>query len=104
MIKPKDRLRKQPTNAQRQELEGKKALRRELQSAYFKGVAHGSHLQCSTILDVYKAKMESTPKSKQTKEFLVNTLNDIFEFCERGTTSELDIKSITGRKRNEELD
>lgn len=103
MAQTKDRLKKQPTNAQRQEQDGKKALRKELQNAYFKGVTHGSHIQCSTILDVHKAKLDSTPKSKQTKEFLIATLNEVFEFCERGITSDLDIKSLTGTKDNDKI-
>lgn len=100
VIQLKDRLPKQPTKAQREQLESERLLKMELQNAYRKGVSHGSHMQCSTILRVYKDRLNNTPKSKQTKDFLVTTLNDIFAFCEKGLSSEM--QAILETRDNEQ--
>lgn len=96
-MKPTDKRNKKLTRAQQEEV-FKKSIAKEMQSWYIKGIAYGSNMQCSTILDIYKKMVDETPKSKQTKAFYVEIVEKIFKFCERGTTS--DIGSILNSHTN----
>lgn len=96
IIKPMDRQRKQPTNKVKENNEFEKLLNEKLQESYFNGIKRGSHMQCSTILDLYKAKLDEIPQTEVTNATLEEILNDIFKFCELGCTTELDLRQFAG--------
>ena len=97
MVQPMDRQKRKPTKAEQQEI-FKNAIVNEMQAWYTKGIVYGSHMQCSTILEVFKKKIEETPKSKQTKAFYEELVNRIFSFCELGLAS--DLEAILNPEKN----
>lgn len=102
MKKPMDRRTKQPTKKEQAEI-FKHEIAREMQKWYMQGIIYGADLQCSTILKVYKKKYDETPKSKRTKAFLEEIIANIFQYCENGTSNNLEsvLNEIKGATREE---